>query len=172
MAIRFDFKLAHPDYPALIERQLTALVRKYPQAKLTRVSVAPPRRENDISMGFYNEDDQSIAFNEYWFGQPLRFLAKAAKTPPLFHGLMVEEPAHVVVHEGFHAIQQGYGFKNLDERARKVWEGVTRDPGIAPAQYALTNPIEFYAELGACVELDLATDQQRDQFSWIMDGVL
>ena len=168
MAIRFDFKLADPDYPALIERQLTALVRKYPQAKLTRVLVAPPRRENDISMGFYNEDDQSIAFNEYWFGQPLRFLAKAAKTPPLFHGEMTNEPIHVIAHEFGHALQ--WGLDKPMPRMKTVWLAATRAPKTASAQYGLVNAVEYFGELFAVCELGLATADHRAQMHYIMEG--
>jgi hypothetical protein len=40
---------------------------------------------------------------------------------------------------------------------------------LSPAEYGLTNPVEYLAELFACVELGLATDNQRQQLAYCLE---
>jgi hypothetical protein len=167
MSIKFDFSLAHPDYPSLLQPRFVDLLERYPQAALKRVYVGEPRRKHDLSMGFYDEDSSEIWLNGYWFSKPPAVLQKAARTPPFFHGAMIEEPLHLCIHEVFHAIEYGMGFRELNKRAEKVWRDATKIPRLAPADYALSNPVEFFAELGACVEMGLATEEQQAQLRWI-----
>lgn len=166
--IEFDLTRAHPDFRAPIETTMTALLWRYPRAKLRRVYVGEPRNPSDISMGFFDEKKFEIWFNSYWFSQEPSVLQRAAESPPLFHGKMIEEPRHVCTHEMFHAIE--VGTPGIKPRMKQAWLAATRDPSNAPAGYSLVNETEFFAELGACVEMGLATVEQRAQLKWIIEG--
>jgi hypothetical protein len=81
---------------------------------------------------------------------------------------MTREPEHVGIHEGFHSIE--VGIPGIQPRMKEAWVAATKNPGSAPAGYSLVNETEFFAELGACVEMGLATDEQQAQLKWIMEG--
>lgn len=166
--MKIDLSAAHRDYRELMPPIFDGLLRRYPMARLDLVRVGQPRRENDQSMGFYDEDAREIRFNSYWFIRPVSFLRQAASAEPLFHGPMTDEPRHVVTHEVFHAVQRG--IEGIGPRMRRAWEESTRRPELMPAAYGLGDPVEHFAELGALVDLGLATDEQARVLRWIMEG--
>jgi hypothetical protein len=164
--VKLDLSGAHRDYRGLMPPIFEDLLRRYPMARLDLVRVGPPRRKNDTSMGFYDQDAREIRFNSYWFAEPVALLRRAAMAEPLFHGPMTDEPRHVVAHEMFHAIQRG--IEGIEPRMRRAWEESTRRPELMPADYGLGDEVEHLAELGALVEMGLATDEQAQILHWIM----
>jgi hypothetical protein len=168
--VKFDFQKAHPEYRPLLQARFTGLVEKYPCAALRRVYVGLPRREDDQSMGYYDQDKDEVWLNSFWFSKSPSVLQQAAKNPPLFHGAMSAEPEHLAAHEFGHALEYGLGFEELDPRAQEIWREATRSPESACAQYGLTNATEHFAELFACCELGFATEEQRAQLRYVMEG--
>ena len=168
MTIRFDLDAAHPAYRPLIEARMTDLSKRHPSALLERVYVGEPRREGDVSMGYYDEDEHYVWLNGYWFSKDPDILRRAARSEPLFHGRMTEEPAHVLTHEFGHALE--WGNRRIRPRMREVWDAATRDPHRAPAAYGLTNDAEYFAELFATCELGLANEDHRAQLRYVMEG--
>lgn len=147
---------------------LDEMLRRYPMARLDLVKFGPPRRKGDVSLGFYDEDSHEIRFNLYWFAAPVTFLRQAASSEPLFHGPMTDEPRHVVTHEIFHAVQRG--IPGVEPRMRRAWKESTRRPELMPADYGLGDPVEHFAELGALVEMGLASDEQQRMLRWVLEG--
>ena len=166
--MKYDLAKAHADYRGLIPPIIDTLLAKYPRAALREVYVGDPRNERDQSMGYFDQDNDKIWLNSFWLGKPLKVLREAALSPPHFHGKMVEEPRHVLCHEVMHAVEYGMGFRQMNARIERVWNEVTMDPSTAPADYACVNPTEFFAELGACVEMGLATEDQTAWFRYCM----
>ena len=166
--IRYELDQVHPDYRKMLPPLFEDVRSRYPRMALTRVFVGPPRRPGDVSMGFYDEDAREVRLNLYWFARSPGVLKAAAASPPLFHGPMIEEPRHVVTHECFHAIQRSV--PGIEPRLRAAWEAATREPELMPADYGLTDMTEHFAELGALVDMGLATDEQRAMLRWVVEG--
>lgn len=154
----------HPRYEELIDEIFGRLQARYPQVHLRAIACVPPSSAQDKSMG--SELDGVISFNAYWFGRHPSFLQSAAKTPPLFHGPMTDEPLHVFTHEFAHALAEGV--TGLPERVKRLWEDATGDPESAPTEYALANPTEYFAELFSLCELGLAGESHRQQLRYAM----
>jgi hypothetical protein len=166
--IDLDLSGAHPDYRPVVDALFTELLARYPFAALRSMRIGPPRRLGDISMGYYDQDTQDIRFNAYWFARPPEVLQRAAMTPPFFHGEMTDEPRHVVTHEVMHAVQRS--IPRIKPRMTEAWAYATRHPESMSADYAFSDETEYFAELGALVDMGFATDAQRDQFKWIVGG--
>ena len=165
--MNLDLSTAHCDYQELIPPLLDELLGRYSRAKLSSLRVGLPRRDGDTSMGYYDEDTQEIRLNAHWFARPVSVLRRAATSAPLFHGPMTDEPRHVLTHEVFHSLDRVDPLTR--SRMREAWLAATRKPRLMPADYGLSNATEFFAELGALVEMNLATVEQRQMLSWIMN---
>jgi hypothetical protein len=162
-AIRYKLDDAHPDYQRLIPELLSPLAEKYPQAKLKEVRLFEAKPGNR-SLG--NADAKGvIEFNPFWFRQPAAVLqAEAIDRPRLniggymlaWHGLAVEEPAQVCVHEFGHILAQQ--IPECLRWSKDAWAKATRDPRLSPSAYGLVNDSEFFAECFCMYELGVAPD--------------
>lgn len=166
--IRYDVSGAHQDYRRVLPQLFEDVRSRYPRMALDLVRIGPPRREGDVSLGFYDQDAREVRLNSHWFARPIGVLRVAAISPPLFHGAMTEEPRHVVAHECFHAVQ--YAIPGILPRVRVAWEVSTRHPEMMPAAYGMGDETEHFAELGALVDMGLATEEQRQMLRWVLEG--
>ena len=168
MNVLYDMRYAHADYRRLLPQLFDDVLSRWPRAALRVVRIGPPRREGDVSMGFYDEGAQEIRFNTHWFARPMGILRAAAVSPPLFHGPMTEEPRHVVTHEVMHAVM--YAAREMLPRVRAAWQASTVDPALMPAHYGLGDATEHFAELGALVDMGLASEEQQALFRWVLSA--
>jgi len=160
VVVAYRLGAMHTRFRALLPPMFGALLKRYPQAPLKEVGTFAPKG-SDRSMGHALISDGTIKFNLYWFAQDPAVLAAAARTRPdmplgndtslAFHGAMVDEPLHVVTHEFGHCLAVAH--KGAEALSRQWWREACLNPGLAPAAYALVNPIEYWAELFAAFEL-------------------
>lgn len=160
--MKYEFDTVHPYYQLVIPEIIERLVKKYPRAELHTVKLSENQRCN-FSLGNANVKGV-ISLNPYWFEREPSILKQAAKSDymmPLgngeeagYHGKMIEEPLHVITHEFGHILSDNVpGWQVV---ASKMWTEATKKPELAPAVYALANPIEYWAELFAASELNLS----------------
>jgi len=168
VVLKFDLDLAHQSCEAPLRHGFEKLHAKWPGVKLRGVAIVPPKRDGDISMGHYDEETGDVGLNSYWFSQPIEILRGAATAPPAFHGAMTAEPDHVIAHEFGHAVE--WTRPEIRPRLHQVWERATRQPDQCFAQYALTNPCEYWGELFALVSLGLESRAQHSEYIWILSG--
>ena len=152
-------------------------MQKYPGADLKDIKIGQMIEENH-SLGNVNVKGV-IEFNPYWFTAPPSMLQEAARgnremplgkglgTMP-YHGEMIEEPQHVVTHEFGHILC--YKLPHWEKFATALLNQATDDPSLAPAGYALANPIEYFAELFACVELGFDCGLHADYMREFLDA--
>lgn len=173
--IDYSLDAAHPDYRRLLPEGFDRLLQQYPRAKLDRVELFAPEGD-DLSLG--NVDGPgTIHLSERWFSVTPAALKAAALTPPLYHGLLVEQPRQVIAHEFAHALLDGLG-EGAQQRAQRAWLEATKTPlsevyvpaagaramtsDVAPGEYSLAaSGNEYFSELFAAVDLDIATESQR-----------
>ena len=165
---------AHSDYRRLLPEGFDRLLEEWPQAPLKRVELFTPE-EGDLSLG--NADGPgTIKLSERWFSVPPAVLKMAARTPPLYHGLLVEQPRQVIAHEFAHVLLDGLG-EDAEGRAEEAWLAATEVPlaevyvpaagaramtsDVAPGEYSLcASRNEYFSELFAAVDLGVATETQ------------
>jgi hypothetical protein len=164
--VNIDLSAAHQDYREIIPPLLDELLARYPRARVSSLRVGPPRRELDVSMGYYDEDTGEIRLNAHWFARPVAVLRQAAASEPLYHGPMTDEPRHVLCHEVFHGIQ--HSVDGILPRMEEAWRWSTRRPRLMPADYGLSCPVEHFAELGALCDMGYGDPEQRAVLAWII----
>jgi hypothetical protein len=182
LVITYALDNAHPDYQRLLSIGFDKLLAEYPKVKLNRVELFTPK-DNDLSIGNVDEPGV-IRLSARWFVEPPSVLAEAARTPPLYHGLLVEQPRQVIAHEFGHVLLDGLG-KDAEQRAREAWLKATEMPleeiyvpaagaralasDVAPGEYSLAaSGNEYFSELLAAVDLGVATASQRKIFNSII----
>lgn len=154
----------HPYFQVAIPAIFERLRAKYPRAPLKQVRLTK-LKEGDTSMGNATQPGV-IAFNPHWFARDPMYLQQAATEKTAFslgdgrmiayHGLMTEEPVHVITHEFTHVLTEA--LPGWREWSRARWLEATKLPSLAPAGYALANEIEYFPELFTAMELGLYTD--------------
>ena len=170
--VKFDLDDAHPDYQRDIPEILAPLVERYPGVMLRSVSLYRPER-GDTSMGSTTEDGD-IRLNFRWFSLPSSELNQASRhhhvvvvddVPIGWHGPMIDEPEHCLVHEFGHAAWYSLPRHVIEPWASTRWSAATRQPHAAPSGYALVNCEEFFGEMFALVHLGLATDEEVEDMA-------
>lgn len=173
--IEYALDRAHPDYRRLLPEGFDRLHDAWPSARLRRVELFAPK-EGDLSLG--NADEPGVvALSERWFSEPPSVLRQAARTPPLYHGPLVEQPRQVIAHEFAHCLLDGLGEAARD-RAEEAWRKATGVPlvevyvpaagaralasDVAPGEYSLcASKNEYFSELFAALDLGVATATQE-----------
>src|SRR5580704_13357336 len=116
--ITYALSRAHPAYRRLLPAGFDRLHAAYPRAKINRVELFAPGPD-DLSIGNVDEPG-TVKFSARWFSADPEVLARAARTPPLFHGALTAQPAQAVAHEFGHCLLEGLG-KAAQERNRERW---------------------------------------------------
>ena len=160
--VEYQLEKAHPQYQPLIESILIPLCEKYPRCPIKLVRLYD-LKEGDRSIA--NADNKGvISLNPYWFIQSPDVLNAASHGDRMinvgdgilvaYHGDMLDEPNHVMVHEFGHLLTDALpGWK---EFITPLWQEALNQPELTPAGYGLTNIIEYWAELFAAVELGIS----------------
>ena len=152
------------------------LAANFPGVKVTRVALYQPE-ERDESLGSAYEDG-TILLNPFWFSRDPTHLELAAKHRPItvvgdielgWHGPMVHEPQHVLVHEFGHLVWNSLPNGVAEKWSTSRWRAATRNTSLAPTGYALANPSEFFAEMFALCELGYGTPDQIDDMNELVE---
>src|SRR6266851_3602901 len=174
--VKFQLDDAHPKYRDKIEGILTGLLARYPSVNLKSVSLFNPLKD-DKSLGNSNNPGE-IRLNSFWFSKDPSLLENAALEDVMvningrdiaWHGLLVQEPEHVLTHEFGHLLSDVVS--NWDKWVEPRWQASIIDPQLAPSAYALSDLDEFWAETFALVELGLASKSQTDEFHRLIDQI-
>lgn len=173
---KFLLHNAHPAFREQIVETYTKLQERYP-FRVEQVELYEPRG-HDMSMGAAYPDG-TIKLNAYWFaGTPDRLNDSAKRDTRIvaddqeleWHGPMVKEPEHVLVHEFGHIIEFGLG-SNVKQWSKPRWLLGTIMPATAPTGYALTNDSEYFAEAFAMYELGYAEQQAAEDMQKLLSNV-
>lgn len=159
----------HPAFEPMIVGGFEALAAAFPDVTVKYVWVGEPRRRGDVSMGYFDEDGKYIRLNSHWLGREPSVLRAAALEPPLFHGRMTQEPEHLIAHEFGHAFE--WSNPTIRPRIKEVWSAATKRPkSECFADYALTNPCEYFGELFALVRMGLADASRLREYEYVTSG--
>jgi hypothetical protein len=158
----FDLSGAHEDYRSAIEDILSALYARYPWAPLRRVDMYRPNPD-DRSLA-YTTAEGVIRLNPYWFArEPSRLREAEMRTVvPVDVGGGVrlpwhfssESPRRVLTHEFGHVV--ALALPSSKKWSQEGWRAATDDPCGAVSAYSLFDPLEFFAEAFASIEMGRA----------------
>jgi hypothetical protein len=173
--VEFLLNNAHPTFQEQIPAVYEGLLKRYPFTKLNRVELYEPRgHDTSMAAAFPNG---IIRLNSYWFtGAPDRINDAAKRDAAievdgkeiLWHGPMVSEPLHVLVHEFGHVIEEALK-QAAREWSRPRWMFATIMPDKAPSGYALANSTEYFAEAFALYDLGFASEEDADDMKKLLE---
>jgi hypothetical protein len=170
--VEYRLENADPVFQEMIPTILDDLMKQFPVELYDAKST-------DTSMGA-TLPGGIIKLNAYWFsGDPDRLndaakrdlIVEANGVPILWHGPMIEEPEHLLVHEFGHVVEQVHPLKCNDWALRR-FVSATKDPVIAPSGYGLSHPAEYFAEAFALSVLGLATEEEEHDMNRLLAGLV